>query len=79
MVTWEECEYIPEEVIKGKALKRLCICETPDHQLAFEYFNDPSLEAEYPIRNYNRTWRLWTGIPTVEQMAAVPWNKIVVW
>lgn len=32
-------------------------------------------ERHYPIRNYGKTWRCWTAVPTWEQLRETEWER----
>ena len=40
----------------------------------YDSFTVPIAVDELWWEGYNKHWRLWTSVPTAEQMEAIPWN-----
>ena len=70
---YEEPELLPVEAI-NKGIYRLVFCEWRNGReelLSIDDRNDPP----HCLQNYNKTWRLWTNVPTREMRDAAPWRE----
>ena len=70
---YEEPVCLPKEIIQN-GIYRLVYCEWRDGReelLSIDDRNDPPT----CLKNYNKTWRLWTNLPVRELRDATPWDE----
>lgn len=72
IVLRETAEMIPEEYLY-RGIRKICYVEYFDGREELRCIDD-SMAPPTSLMNYNKTWRLWTFLPTEAQKAATPWN-----